>query len=95
MALAGQRFQLERAPLAARAHRDRHRRGAGRILLGQRVPFAAGVALALPAIIRRAAVLADEGEGGFGHVETSALLRVRQAQSLRGMFRELPKVVTA
>ncbi|KTT78199.1 hypothetical protein SA6_12130 [Staphylococcus epidermidis] len=65
LGLAGQRFQRKRPSLALAADRDRHR--ARGVLLGQRVPLAAGVAFALPAIIRRAAVLADEGEGGFGH----------------------------
>ncbi len=69
--LAGQRFQLERPALALRADRDRHRGRAGRVLLAQRIPLAAGIALALPAVIRRAAVLADEGEGGFGHERES------------------------
>ena len=67
MALAGQAFQREQPALALRADRDRHRGGAGGILLDQRIPLAAGLALALPTVIRRAAVLADKGEGGFGH----------------------------
>ena len=66
LALAGQALQRKRPPLALGADRDRH--AAGRIFFGKRVPLAAGLALALPAIIRRAAVLADEGEGGFGHL---------------------------
>ena len=65
LAFAGQALQREGAALAPGA--DRHRHAAGRVLFGQRVPLAAGLALALPAIIRRAAVLADKGEGGFGH----------------------------
>jgi hypothetical protein len=67
MALAGQAFQLEHPALAAGADRDRHRGRAGRVFFRQRIPLAARLALALPAIIRRAAVLADKGEGGFGH----------------------------
>ena len=67
MALAGQGFQREQPALALAADRDRHRGRAGRVFLGQRVPLAAGFALALPAVIGRAAVLADKGEGGFGH----------------------------
>src|ERR1700733_5814246 len=71
MALSGEAFQLELAALAPTADRGRHGGGAGRILLGKRIPFAAGLALALPAVIGRAAVLADEGERGFGHVGVS------------------------
>src|SRR5207237_1917236 len=67
MALAGESFERELSTLALAADRDRHRGRAGRVLLGERIPFAAGIALALPAIIRRAAVLADKGKGGFGH----------------------------
>ena len=70
MALAGQCLQREQPALAPGADRDRHRGRAG-VFLGQRVPLAAGFALALPAVIRRAAVLADEGEGGFGHQDES------------------------
>jgi hypothetical protein len=61
-------------PLALGADRDRHRGRAGDVLLSQRIPLAAGIALALPAVIRRAAVLADEGEGVFGHVDVSRCL---------------------
>ena len=43
--------------------------GAGGVFLDQRIPLAAGLALALPAIIRRAAVLADKGERVLGHAE--------------------------
>ena len=67
LAFAGQALQRKLPALALGADRDRHRGGAGDILLDQRVPFAAGIALALPAIIRRAAVLADEGKCVFGH----------------------------
>ena len=63
LALAGQRLQLEQPAPALAADRDRHRGRAGRVLLGQRVPLAAGLALALPAVEGRAAVLADKGEG--------------------------------
>src|SRR5207248_9566751 len=67
VALAGQRFQREQPALALAANRNRHRRGAGYVFLDQRIPLAAGLALALPAVIRRAAVLADKGKRGFGH----------------------------
>ena len=46
---------------------SRRRRARGGALLGDRVPFAAGVALALPAAIGGAAVLADEGLSLTGH----------------------------
>src|SRR5207302_4827289 len=71
MALAGERFERELSTLAFRADRDRHRGRAGGVLLGERIPFAAGVALALPAVIGSAAVLADKGERGFGHWRVS------------------------
>ena len=67
MALAGEALQHEFSTLALGADRDRHRGGAGDIFLNQRIPLAAGLALTLPAVIRGAAVLADEGESGFGH----------------------------
>ena len=67
VALAGQAFQREQPALAFGADRDRHRGRAGGVFLDQRIPLAAGLALALPAVIRRAAVLADKGERGFGH----------------------------
>ena len=67
--LAGQPLQREYAALGAgraRRHGPRHRvRRAG--LLDNGVPAAAGLALALPAIIDRAAALADEGGVAFGH----------------------------
>ena len=50
----------ELPPFTFGADRDRHRGCAGDILFHQRVPLAAGIALALPAVIGRAAVLADE-----------------------------------
>ncbi len=65
--LARQAFQLEYPALAPGADRDRHRGRAGRIFFRKRIPLAAGLTLALPAVIRRAAVLADKGERGFGH----------------------------
>jgi hypothetical protein len=68
MAFAGQCLQREQPALAPGADRDRHGGGAGGILLGQRVPLAAGLALALPAVKGGTAVLADKGEGGFGHL---------------------------
>ena len=50
LALAGQGFQLEQPALALASGSDRHRGRAGRVLLRQRVPLAAGLALALPAV---------------------------------------------
>src|SRR5581483_6499281 len=70
MALAGQHLQRELPALAPGANRDRH--GAGCVFLGERIPLAAGLALALPAVIGGAAVLADEGEGGFGHERSTS-----------------------
>src|SRR4029077_3673054 len=67
LALAGETFQGEQPSLPLGADRDRHRRRAGYVFLGERVPFAAGGALALPAIIGSAAVLADERERVLGH----------------------------
>ena len=66
MALAAQAFELERAALALGANGDGN---GARIFLSERVPLAAGVAFALPAVVRRAAILADKGEGGFGHAD--------------------------
>src|SRR5690349_21653681 len=65
LALAGQRLQRELPAFTSGADRDRH--GAGRIFFRERIPLAAGLALALPAVVGRAAVLTDKGEGGFGH----------------------------
>ena len=59
--LAGERLEREqRGPCAARGP---GRRGGAGAFLGDRVPLAAGVALALPAAVGGAAVLADEGLG--------------------------------
>src|SRR5258706_15990037 len=66
VALAGQCLQRELTALAPGADRGRHRGRAG-VLFDQRVPLVARFALALPAAKRGAAVLADEGKGGFGH----------------------------
>src|SRR5215208_6856169 len=74
VALAGEGFQREQPALALGADGDRHRGRAGYVLLDQRIPLAAGFALALPAIIRRTAILADEGEGVFGHEGGESLL---------------------
>ena len=67
--LAGQPLQREYAALGAgraRRHGPRHWvRRAG--LLDNGVPAAAGLALALPAIVDRAAALTDEGGVAFGH----------------------------
>jgi len=60
-------FERKQPAFAFGADRDRHRGRAGYVFLHQRIPLAAGLALPLPAIIRRAAVLTDEGEDGFGH----------------------------
>src|ERR1700676_4075102 len=81
MALAGEALHDEFSPLALGADRDRHRGGAGDIFLNQRIPLAAGLALALPAVIRGAAVLADEGKGGFGH-EMESLIEVTTSRSI-------------
>ena len=53
------------APRRTAAAADPERRR----LLDDRVPLAAGFALALPALRDRAAVLADVGGAGFGHEE--------------------------
>src|SRR5436190_19353942 len=58
MRFAGQRLECERPALARRAAGLLRARGGG-VLLGDRIPLAAGVALALPAAIGGAAVLAD------------------------------------
>src|SRR6202012_5546794 len=67
VAFAGQRFQREGAALALGADADRHGRRAGGVLLGERIPLAAGFAFTLPAIIGRAAILADKGKRVLGH----------------------------
>ena len=58
------RLEVKRTPFAAvsraRARGSRHRRRAGCVLLGHRVPAAAGVAFALPAPVDGPAGLADE-----------------------------------
>ena len=56
---SGQRFECELAALARRPAGRRWPRRCG-VLLRDRVPLVAGVALALPAAIDRAAILADE-----------------------------------
>src|SRR6266403_1540274 len=66
VALAGQCLQRELTALAPGADRGRHRGRAG-VLFDQRVPLVARFALALPAAIRGAAVLTDEGKGVLGH----------------------------
>src|SRR5262249_30357397 len=57
--LAGERLEREWAPLARRLAWELRARGGG-ILLGDRIPLAAGVALALPAAVGGAAVLAHK-----------------------------------
>ena len=67
MGLAGKRLQREQAALARLAA------GAGGTLgafLAECIPFAAGLAFALPAVKGSAAVLADEGEMAFRHKES-------------------------
>ena len=66
MGRARERLERECAPLAWRAAGHLRAR-AGRVFLGDGVPFTAGVALALPATIDRAAVLADETRFATGH----------------------------
>src|SRR5881397_283024 len=56
---ARERLERERTALARRAAGLLRARGGG-VLLGDRIPLAAGVALALPAAIGGAAVLADK-----------------------------------
>src|SRR5947207_6866822 len=84
VALAGQAFQREQPALALAPNRNRHRRGAGYVFLDQRIPLAAGLALALPAVIRRTAVLADKGERGFGHEGVSRWLRWLRSIAWKG-----------
>jgi hypothetical protein len=65
--LAGQRLELDQPALARGAAAARGRRR--HALFDQRVPLAARIALALPAVADRAAVLADEADAlMFGHV---------------------------
>ena len=64
LVFAGQRQERGWSALAPRALRPTGRRG----LLDDRIPFAAGVAFALPAIIDRAAGLANEGYFRFRHL---------------------------
>ena len=66
--VARQRGQRHRPALARRAQCRRPAAdAAGRAFLDQRVPLAAGVALAGPARVHGAAVLADELDAGFSH----------------------------
>ena len=64
MRLAGERLEREQAALAGFAAGTGGTLGA---FLGERVPLAAGLALALPAAEGGAAVLADEAEAALGH----------------------------
>jgi hypothetical protein len=66
--LAGQALKLEHAALARAARRLRADARTG-VLLENRIPFATGLAFALPALRDRAAILADETGSGFGHVD--------------------------
>ena len=59
--------RLEGEDAAARSGAAGAAAGPGRDLLDDRVPFAAGIAAALPAVRDRAAVLADEDGAGFCH----------------------------
>src|SRR5262249_30709981 len=63
---AGERLEREQAALARRTPGHLRPRGRG-AFLGDGVPFATGVALALPAAINGAAVLADEAGVATGH----------------------------
>ncbi len=63
MRLAGQRLEREQPAFAGFAPRA----GALGAFLGERIPLAAGLALALPAGRRRPAVLADEAQIALGH----------------------------
>src|SRR5207302_8203664 len=65
MGFAGERLEREYATLARRTTGDRAIRRSA--FLSNAVPFAAAVALALPAAINGTAVLADEGGNLFGH----------------------------
>jgi hypothetical protein len=77
MGLAGERLERELAPLARRAPGLRGSRGRG-CFLGDGVPFAAGVALALPTAINGSAVLTDEGELATGHgIRSLFVARIR------------------
>ena len=64
MGLAGKRLEREQAAFARLATRPCRTLGA---FLAERVPFSAGLALALPAAEGGTAVLADEGQGASGH----------------------------
>src|SRR5262249_50553217 len=77
----GERLERKQPSLARRAAGQLCTRG---ILLGDGVPFAAGVAFALPAAVGRAAVLADEGRFATGHGSDMAhLVRVRDVRSAK------------
>ena len=66
--LARQRGQRDRAALSRGAQPGRTAADAARrAFLDQRVPLAAGVAFSRPALMRRAATLADELDAGFSH----------------------------
>jgi hypothetical protein len=64
--VTGKRSEGNGAALLGRASRPAADAG-GRIVLDDRVPFAAAVALARPARMDGAAILADELGTGFGH----------------------------
>src|SRR5690606_4654520 len=73
------RRERDGSSLAAAAHAGRSAAdAAGRAFLDQRVPLAAGIALAGPARMRRTAVLADELNAGLSHgylIRDAAFLR--------------------
>src|SRR5215208_2564798 len=69
---AGEGLEREQPPLARRAAGHRRARGR-RCFLGNGVPIAAGVALALPPGIGGAAVLADEARFAAGHDDCSRI----------------------
>src|SRR5262249_8922338 len=73
--LASERFEGERPALSRRPSGTGEARLGGRVLLGDRVPFTAGIALALPAAVDSTAVLADEGEAALGHRRLSEKTR--------------------
>src|SRR5439155_18385060 len=68
---AGERLECEQAAFARRPARHLRPRGGG-IFLGNGVPLAASVALALPAAINGTAVLTDEACVTTGHGRASS-----------------------
>src|SRR5215831_10547173 len=91
VALARQRLEREWPALARCAPRHRRPRGRGGFF-SNRVPLAAGVALALPAPVRGAAVLTDEGLLAAGHACRGP---VTISESRAGILRVLRALVDA